>query len=199
MSMQEASLIVVDMQNDFMAGGALEVPKAHTVLPVVNSLVEQFTAFQRPVIYTADWHPENTPHFDKWPEHCVNWTEGAFLHDYVKFPPLSYPLTYFVRKGLGDDDGYSAFSTPAEVAHVPLNTTNLTLDNVLEMHGTRRLWVCGLALDYCVKATVMDAVDRGYGVVLITDGTVPVDQETGARALEEMVEAGVTLHSFFRS
>ncbi len=199
MSMSESSLIIVDMQNDFMPGGALEVPQAAHTLPVVNSLVEQFKHYKRPIIYTADWHPENTPHFDKWPVHCVEWTEGAFIHDYVSFPPLSYPHTYFVRKGLGTDDGYSAFSKPAEIAHVPHDSVDTTLEDILLETGTRRIWICGLALDYCVKETALDAVALGYGVVLITDGTRPVDAATGQRAKEELVEAGVVLHSFFRS
>lgn len=200
MSMQEASLVIVDMQKDFMPGGSLEVPKSSTILPIVNCLVEQFIAFQRPIIYTADWHPEITPHFDEWPVHCVAYTEGSFIHDYVKVPPMSYPLTYFVRKGIGESDGYSGFSEEVEVAHMPHHDPIKTdLSGILQMHGTRRIWICGLALDYCVKATALDALERGYGVVVITDGTVPVDPETGQRALEELVEAGADLYSFFHS
>jgi nicotinamidase/pyrazinamidase len=182
------ALIVVDLQNDFCPGGTLGVPGGHAVVPVMNRYLEHFGAAGAPVYLSRDWHPAVTRHFKAhggvWPPHCVQDTRGAEFH-----PELAPPAdAMVVSKGMDpDQDAYSAFQAE-DAAGRPFLA-------VLERRGVRRLYVGGLATDYCVRATALDAVRAGLDVVVLTDaiGAVDLEPGDGTRALEEMRAAGARL------
>jgi nicotinamidase/pyrazinamidase len=176
------ALIVVDVQNDFCPGGALAVERGDEVVAPLNRLIEEFLSRGEPVYKTRDWHPPTTKHFaahgGTWPVHCVQETEGAEFH-----PALSDdPRVVVVSKGTGDEDTYSAF-----------DDTNLT--ERLRARGVEEVWVGGLATDYCVKQSVLDALRAGFKVRAISDAmrAVNLQPDDGARALEEMRAAGAEI------
>ena len=188
---RDAALIVVDVQNDFAdPGGSLFVAGANDVLLVANREIERALVAGARVVYTADWHPEHTPHFQTdggiWPVHCVRGTWGAGFHPdlHVEGP--------VVRKGVGGEDGYSGFSVRDPVTGERAATP---LESILRDAGVDRVAVLGLATDYCVKETVLDAVALGFDPTVIREGIRAVDlvPGDGARALEQMAEAGATL------
>ncbi len=170
-------LLIVDLQNDFCPGGALAVKDGDKIVEPINSIMDKFDL----VIASKDMHPENTVHFKKWPVHCVRGTKGSDFH-----PDLNSDKIDFVfEKGTGNrDDGYSAFEA-----------TNMDLESFLKEKGVDELYVCGLATDYCVKETVMDALKRGFKTLVITDCIKAVDlvEGDGERALFEMKKRGATL------
>jgi nicotinamidase/pyrazinamidase len=187
----EVALVVVDLQNDFAdPAGSLSVAGGATILTLVNDEIERALAAGAAVAYTQDWHPAHTPHFAQdggiWPVHCVQETWGAELH-----PELSVrgPI---VRKGSHGEDGYSGFSMRNPAGGLPVPTG---LDETIARGGAKRLVVCGLATDYCVKATALDGVRLGYETAVLLDAIRAVDLKPGDgdRALDEMVGAGVTL------
>jgi nicotinamidase/pyrazinamidase len=183
------ALIVVDVQNDFAdPAGSLSVREGDLIVPVVNAEIAKAVAGGTSVLYTQDWHPEHTPHFSQdggiWPVHCVHETWGAAFH-----PGLDVESGQVVRKGVDGRDGYSAFSVrDPESGEVD----DTVLHEMLQADGTERLVICGLATDYCVLETVLDARMRGYPVQVIGSGTRPVDREPGdgERALARMRDAG---------
>ena len=182
------ALIVVDVQNDFAdPAGSLYVAGGEEVVPVANAQIAAAVEAGAPVVYTQDWHPESTPHFEKdgglWPVHCVQETWGARFH-----PDLRVEGDV-VRKGSRGEDGYSAFSVRDPLSG---DTAPTTLQTILEGRGVRTLVVCGLATDFCVVETVTDARDLGYPVAVLRDGIRAVDRKAGAgeRALRRMVAAG---------
>ena len=185
------ALLVIDVQNDFAdPKGSLYVRDADLVVRAVNREIEAAHAAGALVVTTQDWHPPSTPHFAKdggtWPVHCVADTWGAELH-----PELN-PGDHQVFKGVGGEDGYSGFS----IIHPTSGETSSTgLDALLREHGVRRVVVAGLATDYCVKETALDAVRLGYETTLVLDGVRPVELEAGdgQRAIDAMVAAGVSL------
>jgi nicotinamidase/pyrazinamidase len=182
--LENSALILVDMQNDFCPGGALAVAEGDQTITVVNRLMPHFDL----VVSTQDWHPANHISFaargGPWPPHCVQGTFGAELHPQLKTDKISY---YFRKATTPDKDAYSEFEGTDEQAR-PLN-------DVLHKLGVKRLYVAGLATDYCVKATVLDALKLGYDVYAITDGmrAVNVKPEDGAEALAEMKSRGAHL------
>jgi nicotinamidase/pyrazinamidase len=185
------ALIVVDVQHDFAdPSGSLSVRGGADVVPVLNAEAEAARAAAGLVVYTADWHPPRTQHFVTdggiWPVHCVAGTPGAAFHpDLVVDGPV-------VRKGTNGEDGYSGFTMrdPSSGATIPTE-----LESLLRDRGVRRVVVGGLATDYCVKATALDAVRLGFETALLVDGVRAVDLTAGdgERALEEMRSAGVEL------
>jgi nicotinamidase/pyrazinamidase len=185
------ALIVVDVQNDFAdPSGGLPVPDGEAVVPVINREVERAVEAGAPVFYTQDWHPPVTPHFAKdggiWPVHCVAGTWGAKLHPglLVRGP--------VVHKGVSGEDGYSGFTT----RHPETGATRPTgLHRDLVRAHVRSVVVCGLATDYCVKATALDARTLGYPTTLLVRAVRAVDLQPGdgARAIEEMRAAGVVI------
>jgi nicotinamidase/pyrazinamidase len=187
------ALIIVDVQNDFAdPKGGLYVRGGEAVAGVINGEIEAATSAGAMVVATQDWHPESTPHFQKdggiWPVHCVGDTWGAELH-----PDLAIPTdSARVRKGTNGEDGYSGFTMrdPTTAEEIPTE-----LDGLLRERGTKRIVVVGLATDYCVKATALDAVRLGYDTALLTDAIAAVDLESGdgEKALDEMREAGVAM------
>lgn len=171
------ALLIVDVQNDFCPGGALAVKDGDQVVPVINKLMPQFPL----VIASMDWHPADSAHFEKWPPHCVRQTDGADLHPDLH---ISMIEKIFLKGTQGKDDGYSAFEA-----------TNMNLEEFLKNRGITDLYVTGLATDYCVKASVLDAVKMGFNTYVFTDAirAVDVNPGDGDKALEEMSQAGATL------
>lgn len=179
------ALVVVDVQNDFCPGGALAVPDGDSVVPVLNRYAERFAAQGAAVFASRDWHPPRTKHFAAyggvWPPHCVQGTPGAALHPALVLPAL----TQVVSKGMDpEEDAYSCFQARAEQGG--------EFASLLAGRGIQRLFVGGLATDYCVKATALDALRAGLTVVLLQDAVRAVDVKPGdgARALAELAAAG---------
>jgi nicotinamidase/pyrazinamidase len=185
------ALIVVDVQNDFAtAAGSLSVRGGEEVVAVINAEVEAALGAGARVFYTQDWHPPSTPHFEKdggiWPVHCVAGTAGAEFHPdlHVRGP--------VVRKGTEGEDGYSGFSMRH---HETGETIPTELDGLLHEATTERVVIVGLATDYCVKETGLDARERGYPTTVLTAGVRAVDLEPGdgERALKQLADAGADI------
>ncbi len=173
------ALIVVDVQNDFCPGGALAVERGDEVVEPLNRLISEFLERSDLVIKSRDWHPPVTKHFKAhggtWPVHCVQHTRGAEFHPEL----IDDPRIQIVSKGLGDEDSYSAFD-------------GTDLAQTLREHGVKEVWVGGLATDYCVKQTVLDALREGFRVRALAGAMRAVNLRPGdgERALEEMRAAG---------
>lgn len=171
------TLLIIDVQNDFCPRGALAVYDGDKVVPVINQIINKFDL----VLASKDWHPEDTIHFENWPVHCVRNTKGAEFHPDLKVDKIDQILL----KGTGNrNDGYSAFEA-----------TNLYLDKFLKEKGINELYVTGLATDYCVKATAIEASQKGFSTHVITDAIKAINAQPGdnTRALEEMKKAGCNL------
>jgi len=146
-------LIIVDVQNDFCPGGALAVPDGDKIVPVINEIIKYFDF----VVASQDFHPPKGEHFKKWPLHCIAGTKGAELHPDLK----KEKIDIFLLKGTdGSDTGYSAFEA-----------TNVDLNTMLKEKNIKSVYVVGLASEYCVKATAMDALKKGFEVYVIKDAT----------------------------
>ena len=176
------ALIVVDVQNDFCPGGALAVPHGDEVVAPLNQLIDEFLERGDPVYKSRDWHPPTTKHFaaygGAWPVHCVQNTAGAEFHPALR----DDPRIKIISKGLGDTDCYSAFD-------------ETELGSELEKAGVEEVVVGGLATDYCVKNTVIDALKRGFKVKAVAEAMRPVELQPGdgERAIEEMRAAGAEI------
>jgi nicotinamidase/pyrazinamidase len=185
------ALVVVDVQNDFAdPDGSLYVQEAGAVVEAANAEIEAAHRAGALVVTTQDWHPPDTPHFAKdggtWPVHCVAGTWGAELH------PDLLPGKHQVFKGVGGEDGYSGFSM---VHPVTGDTSSTGLDELLREQGIERVVVVGLATDYCVKETALDALRLGYDTTVVRAAVRPVELEPGdgERALDAMADAGAAL------
>jgi nicotinamidase/pyrazinamidase len=185
------ALLVVDLQNDFAdPNGSLYVREGELVISVANGEITEAEGAGALIVYTQDWHPESTPHFEKdgglWPVHCVHDSWGAMFH-----PDLRV-VGDVVRKGTGGEDGYSAFSVRDPLSG---DTAPTILPGLLAERGVERIVLCGLATDFCVVESVTDARELGYQVVVIGDGIRAVDRKagSGARAVEMMRHAGAEL------
>lgn len=186
--MADTALLIVDVQNDFCPGGALPVPEGDQVVPVLNQAIERFRQAGAPVIASRDWHPEKSTHFaafgGQWPVHCVQNTEGAAFHPELRLPQDAI----VVSKGMGEnEDAYSAFDARTE--------DGTPLADLLRAKGIKRLVVGGLATDYCVRASVLDALERGIEVLVLRDAVRGVDVQPGdsEKALAEMQSKGAQL------
>jgi nicotinamidase/pyrazinamidase len=185
------ALLVVDVQNDFTdPSGSLAVRGGTEILPTVNAEIVAARGAGATVVYTQDWHPPSTPHFEKdggtWPVHCVRGTWGAELH-----PDLRVDGDV-VRKGTGGEDGYSGFSERDPSSG---RTAPTSLEAILRGAGVERLVVAGLATDYCVVETVLDGRRLGYPMDVLAGGIRAVDLRPGDgdRAIDRMREAGATV------
>jgi nicotinamidase/pyrazinamidase len=187
------ALLVVDVQNDFAdPAGSLYVKGGEQTVPFINSEIARAQQAGARVFYTQDWHPESTPHFQKdggiWPVHCVQETWGAELH-----PELSVggPV---IKKGSHGEDGYSGFTMRDPVSGETIPTE---LGDMLAAAAVTQIVIAGLATDYCVKSTVLDARQRGYPVTVLQNGIRAVELKPGDadRAVEEMFSAGALLES----
>jgi nicotinamidase/pyrazinamidase len=176
---KKQALIVVDVQNDFCPGGALAVANGDEVVLPMNSLIDEFLERGDPVFKSRDWHPPATKHFEAyggtWPVHCVQNTAGAEFHPQLR----DDPRIHIISKGLGDSDCYSAF----DETDLAQQLQSANVDEVL---------VGGLATDYCVKATVLAALEEGFSVKALKNAMRPVDLNPGdgEKAIEEMRMAG---------
>lgn len=195
------ALLLIDIQNDFLEGGALEVPEGNAVLPIANQLLQKFDYR----FATQDWHPHNHGSFASqhpeqnlfdvidfnglsqvlWPDHCVQGTMGANFHDNLQ----SELIDEIVQKGMDITvDSYSGFYDNG-------GQNPSGLHERFQRKGIDTLYVCGLATDYCVKFTVLDALKLGYSVFLVVDGCRGVNQQLNdsADAIQEMENAGAQL------
>ena len=180
---QHDALIVVDVQRDFLPGGSLAVPHGDEVIPVLNAYLRHFAAAGLPIVATRDWHPPDHCSFaaqgGPWPPHCVRDSRGAEFSDDLELPRDARVISKATETGA---DAYSAFDAT-------------DLDAFLRDSGVERVFVGGLATDYCVLATVKDAADAGFDVVVLEDAIRAVGVEPGdeARALASMREAGAAM------
>lgn len=186
--MNHEALIIVDVQNDFCPGGSLAVSTGDEIIPVLQAWVERFQIENQTIITTQDAHPPNHISFyargGPWPPHCVKDTWGFALH-----PRLTLPQHAVFLKGyLEDVDAYSGF----EGVH---SDGNLPLEKYLRQLHIDTLYVGGLATDYCVRATVLDALRRGFSTTVLVDAVrgVNVNPSDSERALKEMVKMGARL------
>ncbi len=179
------ALIVVDVQNDFLPGGALAVNEGDAVVPIINECIRHFTAKELPIFATGDWHPADHCSFvengGQWPKHCVADSPGAQFAENLELPDD----VSIVHKGSDSDkEAYSGFQ-------------GTDLAKQLHAHGVKRVFVGGLATDYCVLNTVIDALAKGFNVVLLTHAIRAVDLSSGDgdRAIESMRERGAKMHA----
>ena len=177
------ALIIVDVQNDFCPGGSLAVAHGEEVVAPLNKLMKEFLDRGEPVFKTRDWHPEKTKHFQiyggTWPVHCVQNTKGAEFHPDL----LDDPRVTIVSKGFDESaDGYSGFD-------------GTRLAETLREEDVKEVWIGGLATDYCVKETVLDARREGFKVKALADAMRPVNlnPEDGEKAVAEMSAAGAEI------
>lgn len=186
MKKKKKALIIVDVQNDFCPGGALPVPNGDEVVPVINRLLDsgKFDFF----VVSLDWHPEDHCSFigngGKWPKHCVQCTHGAELHPDLKKVVMNFLHKdhLFVAKGIQKEkEAYSAFNG------------NVKVEKLLKERNNRQVYVCGLATDYCVKATAIDSQKEGFETFVIIDACRGVAKETSDAAIEEMKAAGIKI------
>jgi nicotinamidase/pyrazinamidase len=185
---QTAALLVVDMQKDFCPGGALAVPGADRIVPSLNRYLADARARDMPVYASRDWHPPVTSHFKEfggeWPPHCVQDSEGARFHADLRLPSDAIVIAK------GDDPsaaGYSAFE-----GHT---ADGATLLGDLQHRHVTRLYVSGVATDYCVRATALDALRNGFDVRILSDAIAGIDLDPGDvdRALGELTQAGARM------
>ena len=184
----QTALVVVDVQNDFAdPNGNLYVRTGEAVIDPINSEIERARSAGAIVVYTQDWHPPRTPHFETdggiWPVHCVRDTWGAELH------PDLVVAGDVVKKGTGGEDGYSGFTVRDPESGERIETS---LEDLLRAHEIEKVVVAGLATDYCVKETALDALTRGFETSVLAEAVRPVDLEEGDgdRALESVSSAG---------
>lgn len=172
------ALVVIDVQRDFLPGGALPVPDGDAILPVIRTIAADYDC----VLLTGDEHPEDTAHFEQWPPHCIRGSLGAELM-------LQRDIHYdhVVEKGTDrESDGYSAFD-----GMVTFGRVTEPLDEWLRDHDIVRVDLVGLALDVCVSATAHDAVRLGYMTRVLLDATRPVRPEDAAGVVDELRARGV--------
>ncbi len=179
--MPEEALIVVDMQRDFMPGGALPVPEGDAIIPRCNEYIEEFRKRGALIVATRDWHPPNHISFKErggpWPKHCVRDTPGAEF--VVELPADAVIISKATEP---DKEAYSGFEG-----------TNLA--EILREMGVKRVYVCGVATEYCVKATVLDAVKHGFETYVLRDAVRGIMPEGEVEALKKMELAGVKVLS----
>ena len=177
------ALIIVDVQRDFLPGGALAVPGGDAVIEPLNGWLAAFSSRHLPVVLTRDWHPPNHSSFSAqggpWPPHCVAASAGAEFAQTLHVPRDAQVLSKGTDIG---GPGYSAFEGG-------------TLATTLRSAGVTRVWVGGLATDYCVRATVLDAISERFTVYLLVDAIRAVDAQPGdgARAVDEMCARGAII------
>jgi len=180
---ERAGLLIVDVQNDFCSGGALPVPDGDSIVSVLNHYIDDAVAHGATVYVSRDWHPAITTHFKSyggpWPAHCVQGTDGARFHPNLRLPASAIVITKGEKP---NSPGYSAFE-----GHTPEGEPFLT---DLRERGIPHLYVGGLATDYCVKHSVLDALSAGFQVNVLEDAIAGVDPEGSARAVIEMRERG---------
>ena len=185
------ALLIVDVQNDFCPDGKLAVPEGDAIVPMLNKYISIFSRNKWPVFASRDWHPKKTVHFKdfggQWPEHCIQDTSGAKFHPLLRLPEDAIILSGGMHP---DEDGYSAFQA--------VDSGGNEFTHLLNTFSIKELFVGGLATDYCVKWSVLDALKFGFNVLLLADAIIgvvlkPKDSEA---AIEEMVSLGAKKMTF---
>jgi nicotinamidase/pyrazinamidase len=183
------ALLVVDIQNDFCPDGALGVREGNQIIPIVNKYVDLFLKKRLPVFVSRDWHPKDSKHFKNaggpWPVHCVQNTKGAEFHPDFQVPDQAIVLSKGTNPKL---DGYSVFE-----AH---DSNNKPFMELLDEMGIEELYISGIATDYCVRMTSLDAFDNGFAVHVLTDAIKGVDKADSERAIDEIVAKSGKLKTF---
>jgi nicotinamidase/pyrazinamidase len=185
----KSALLIVDVQRDFCPGGSLAVAGGDEIIPVINRYIKFFVDKGLTIFASRDWHPVHTVHFETsggpWPVHCVQATPGARFHPSLHLPETAVVLS----KGMNPDrdNEYSDFQAVTEEGR--------PFHEYLTDNGIRHLFVCGIATDYCVRETVLDALDKGFAVTLLKDAVRGVELKQGDsdRAIEEMATAGAEI------
>src|SRR5258706_5314430 len=190
---RRTALVIVDVQTDFAdPAGGLSVHGGANLVPIINGEIAMARAAEASIVFTQDWHPEVTPHFAKdgglWPVHCVAGTWGAELHPDLDTEAVTNAPR--VRKGSNGEDGYSGFTMRDPITGEMSPTE---LEGMLRDAGVERVVACGLATDYCVKATALDAARLGFETAVLLDAMRPVELEPGDEqpAIQEMAAAGI--------
>lgn len=177
---QGDALVIVDVQNDFLPGGALAVPRGDDVISSLNRYIERFESRQLPIIATRDWHPGKhcsfKPQGGIWPVHCVADTEGAAFSRELKLPKTTVVIS---KADTTENESYSGFG-------------NTSLAAQLKEQKVQRLFIGGLATDYCVLNTVLDGLRNNFQVFLLCDASraVNIHPNDGAKAEAEMTQNG---------
>lgn len=191
--MSKKGLLIVDVQNDFCPGGTLAVKQGDKIIPVLNKYISYFRKHKFPIFASRDWHPKITTHFKLyggiWPVHCVQNTKGARFHFKLKLPRSAVILS----KGMHPKkDSYSAFQA--------VDKKNQSFERILKNKKINELYVGGLATDYCVKASVLDALRKKLKTSVLTDAIRGVDLKSGdsKKALREMTKSGASLVAYKR-
>ena len=188
MTSEKAALLIVDVQNDFCPAGALPARGGDRIVPALNRYLAEARARDIPVYASRDWHPEVTNHFKahggEWPPHCIQGTSGAQFHPDLKLPGDAVVIS---KGDEPDRPGYSAFD-----GHTVEGKT--LLDDLRDRH-IGRVYLAGIATDYCVKATALDALHAGLQVHILSNAITGIDVRPGDadRALDEMSEAGARI------
>ncbi len=175
---KSSALIVIDIQKDFMPGGALPVPNGDRVIGPLNMLISYFKNRKLPIIFTRDWHPPDHISFRErggpWPPHCIKNTEGAQFHPDLNVPEDAIIVSKATER---DKEAYSGFQ-------------GTELNSILRKRGIRRLFVGGVATEYCVKATVVDALKLGYEVIVVEEAIKEIDERGKRQAENTMLDEG---------
>ncbi len=178
---KDSALIIVDVQVDFCEGGSLPVKGCSSIIPKINEYIKIFVNAGAIIVASRDWHPENHISFTSrggpWPPHCVKGSKGAEFHPDLKLPEKVVIISKATEP---DQEAYSAFE-------------NTSLHYVLTVRKVRRVFICGIATDYCVKATALDALKLGYETVILTDAIAGVNKQTSDEALTQLLREGAIL------
>lgn len=182
------ALLIVDAQIDFFPGGALPVARGDEIIPVINDWIAAALEKNIPIFASRDWHPFNHCSFKErggpWPVHCVQHSEGARIHPQINLPENAIIINTAENP---EKEGYSAFEGKS--------FEGVSLNQLLKQKNIQRIWINGLALDYCVCESALDAKQFGYEVHLLLAGTKPITQDTGEKALKRMEDAGVIIET----
>jgi len=180
------ALLIVDVQNDFCPGGALAVPDGDKIVPVLNKYIRFFSKNKLPIFASRDWHPKETNHFKQygglWPEHCVHHTYGARFYHGLELPGETIILSKGTHPG---QDAYSVFESA--------DSNGVHFSKLLKKLDINELYIGGLATDYCVKSSVLDALKFGFKVKLLMDAIkgVNIKPDDSEKTIKEMVNKGV--------
>jgi len=179
------ALLIIDVQNDFCPGGALAVPEGDSIIPSINKYVSFFSKNKLPIFFTREWHPKNSKHFKKfggiWPVHCVQNTKGAQFSPLLKLPKEAIIISRGVDR---QKDSYSAFDGE--------DLNGMGLLNLLMIFGVKELYIGGLATDYCVNSSAVDALMKGFKVKILMDAVKGVNlrPQDSQEAIKDMQKLG---------
>ena len=195
--MGNTALLIVDVQNDFCPGGALAVPHGDQIIDPLNIMLKRAFANKWLVVASKDWHPVKTNHFSEfggqWPAHCVAGTNGAEFHPGLKIFDVPHHVVY--KGTLVDEDAYSAFQGHGLCFKKDARSAEVSLEEMLKLHDVDTLHIGGLATDYCVKATVLDACHLGFKAKVLLNACrgVEINEDDSRQAVMDMMRAGAEI------